>query len=270
MQARARDLFLLLFFLLLNAIKNIQNQCQLQNHENIIQMTQWDRFEGFGIVGCKKSVQVRFKVLTEHLETYICAKRILQEKWISLSENVSLSSLVKLWQPNKTSLYNKNKLCEEKACTKIKKNPSKIHLYTYIPQKRWDLDSSSASRKSIKTQYLKKKNHIKLNRVKKMKQFVRNVLVIKYLDEKSTLSSMECYRIGIGHSSGIQYTGEKLSQPETVVYSFITTGRSWWTAVCVAARRDLKHSQCLTFIELIVPHIVYALVDCNVLIITNA
>ncbi len=56
-----------------------------------------------------------------------------------------------------------------------------------------------------------------------MKQFVRNLLVIKYFDEKSTLSSMECYRIGIGHSSGIQYTGEKLSQPETV-YSFITTG----------------------------------------------
>ncbi len=132
--ARARDLFCIFIFLL-NAIKNIQNQCQLQNHENIIQMTQWDRFEGFGIVGCKKSVQVRFKVLTEHLETYICAKRILQEKWISLSENVSLSSLVKLWQPNKTSLYNKKKLCEEKACTKIKKSFQNKFVYVHSPKK---------------------------------------------------------------------------------------------------------------------------------------
>ncbi len=62
---------------------------------------------------------------------------------------LSLSSLVKLWQPNKTSLYNKKKLCEEKACTKIKKSFQNVFVYVHSP-KRWAIDSSSASQKEHK------------------------------------------------------------------------------------------------------------------------
>ncbi len=77
---------------------------------------------------------------------------------------------------------------------KNKKSFQNKFVYVHS-QKRWDLDSSLASQKEHKDSISGKKIIIKLNRVKKMKQFVRNVLVIKYLDEKSTLSSMECYRI---------------------------------------------------------------------------
>ncbi len=100
MAAPSRNLFILL-----NAIKNIQNQCQgwvqlemqffvKKNHENIIQMTQWDRFEGFGIVGCKKSIQVRFKVLTENRKVglstlkFTFVQKEFCKKNESLSENI--------------------------------------------------------------------------------------------------------------------------------------------------------------------------------------